>query len=121
MMPRDRRILRLRVLVIAATVVTFAVAGYLYIERRVSGQYLISLEEALWTCDAPLENFYPPGSPESAGVITALASTGFDVKTKEYRYYVCLRILGRDAPPDTVALWGPFDPHNPKPFITSQR
>jgi len=103
------------------TAVIVVVGGYWYIDSRIAARNFLSLEEALWTCDATMQDFYPPGSPKSATVIAGLASAGLDVKAKEYRHQVCLRILGPDAPPDAAALWGPFDPENPKPFVASQR
>lgn len=101
--------------------VVLVLAGYLYIDGRITSKQLLSLEDALWTCDAAMQNFYPPASPQSDAVITGLASTGLDVKTKQYRHLLCLRILSPDALPDALAIWEPFDPENPTSFIDAQR
>jgi len=114
-----RRYLKLALIVVMTVVL--ALTGYLYVDRRISSRHLLSLEEALWTCDIAMQNFYAPTSSQSASVLAGLAATGLDVETKRYRYELCLRILGPDAPADAAALWGPFDPKNPVPFIASQR
>ncbi len=111
----------LKLAFIAVFTVFLVLASYLYIDRRISSRHLLSLEEALWTCDAAMQNFYPPKSSQSASILAGLSATGLDVETKKYRYELCLRILGPDAPADAAALWGPFDPKHPAPFIASQR
>ncbi len=78
------------------------------------------LKETLWVCDEAMKNFYPPGSPESHSVVDQLAKIGLEVEQRPYRSYVCLRLLGRDAAPNEAAIWEPFAPESPAPFIGSQ-
>ena len=111
----------LKISLITMMAVTLVLAGYLSIDWLITSKQLLSLEEALWTSDAAMQNFYPPSSPQSDAVVAGLASTGLDVKTKQYRHPLCLRILSPDAPPDAVAIWEPFDPEDPTPFIEAQR
>lgn len=118
----SRKIRPLRVALVSAAMLLLVLAGSaLYVHWPVASGELLALESALWVCDAPMQNFYPPGSPEAAAVVAHLASTGLDVKARKYRHQLCLRILGPDAPPDAAAIWGPFDPENPTPFRAAQR
>ena len=114
-----RRYLKLALTVVMTVVLVLA--SYLFIDWRNSSRHLLSLEEALWTCDGAMQNFYPPTSSQSASILAGLAATGLDVETKKYRHELCLRILGPNAPADAAALWGPFDPEHRAPFIASQR
>ena len=111
----------LKLAFIAVITVCLVLASYVYIDRRISSRHLLSLEEALWTCDVAMQEFYPPRSSQSASVLAGLAATGLDIKTKKYRYELCLRNLGPEASADAAALWGPFDPKHPASFIASQR
>ncbi len=103
------------IVVIGVILALVSGGSYLYLQRLAPP--LMSLEEALWTCDAPIQEFFPPGSPESAAVIQGLASQGIDTKAKEYRSYLCLRLLDPGAPPNVAAAWSPFDPEDPWEFI----
>lgn len=105
----------------AITIVVVTGGFWLYLQRQESKERSMSLTEALWVCDEAMKNFYPPGSPESRSVVAQLAQTGLEVGKPQYHSYVCLRLLGPDAGPNAVAVWGPFDPENPAPFIESHR
>ena len=105
------------VVLVAITTVAIA-AGYLfYLVRQESHERSMTLAQALWVCDEPMKNFYPPGSPESRSIVDQLKQTGLEVEQPMYHSYVCLRLLEPDAAPDEPAIWAPFDPENPVPFI----
>ena len=109
-------------IVALAAITTVAItAGYLfYLLRQESQERSMTLAQALWVCDEPMKNFYPPGSPQSRSIVDQLKKTGLEVEQPMYHSYVCLRLLEADAAPNEVANWAPFDPENPVPFIQSQ-
>ena len=108
------------VAVVAITTVGITTGYWLYLVRQESEERSMSLAQALWVCDKTMKNFYPPGSPRSRSIVDELKKTGLDVEQPMYHSYVCLRLLEPDAAPNEAAIWAPFDPENPVPFIQSQ-
>ena len=96
-------------------------AGYLfYLLRQESQERSMTLAQALWVCDEAMKAFYPPGSPQSRSIVDQLKKTGLEVEQPMYHSHLCLRLLEADAAPNEAAIWAPFDPENPVPFIRSQ-
>lgn len=81
--------------------------GLLFWQHR-PGPRLMTLDQALWVTERDGSRFYPPGSPPSRNVISAIARQGFPVSEPRFDTFVLYRqgLAETDDPNEKLLIFG---------------
>jgi hypothetical protein len=100
-----------RLTFIAIVLATLIVAGVGYWQRRQYAATLLTLPEALWVTERDYSRYYAPGSPESRGVVEALALQDASFLERRFDSLVLYRrgLSDSDFAREPLLVFG-FDP-----------